>query len=50
MSVGGERLSMSQRERDECMSGLWCALGYFGQGYVILLSKRLECILMNDTP
>lgn len=50
MSVGGERLSMSQRERDECMSGLWCALGYFGQGDVIPLSKRLECSLMNDTP
>lgn len=27
VSVGGERLSMSQRERDECMSGLWSALG-----------------------
>lgn len=48
VSVGGERLSMSQRGTSACqVFGLPSV--HYGRGYVILLCTRLWCIFMKDT-
>lgn len=49
VSVGGERLSMSQREGRVHVRSFGLPSVCFGRGYVILLSARLWRIPVSDT-